>query len=1383
MKRYIVLLGMIFLMKLGLFGQDELGFDHLTMEDGFTSNKANAVIQDKKGFIWIGTWNGLNQYDGYTCKTYSPNIQDSNSISSREVVELLEDRKGNIWAGTTSGLNCLDPVTGKIKRYDFKNRIISLLEDRDNQLWIGTWSDGLYKLDPHSGETQHFLEGEIISDIHEDSSGLLWIASYQGLVRYNKKNGDFFRFLPDETKNSMSHTIVTQIVGSEGNELWIGTWGGGINKVTISNSGDILHFTHYQMHKGSGSLSANVIYKLFNDDFNNLWIGTWNDGLNLLKPDQQSIAPEHAKFLNYRNEPNNHSSISGNGISSIYVDRTGVLWVGASTIDRTMIIDTGIKRYKTNQFETVASREIIRAITGTRDRLWIGTNTSIKLYDLFNGDFKQIGSYPNPTYRFGQTSFTASSVLSLAADENGLWVGTEDAGLVHYPIGDDRLIKTSAPVYYNHLTNPAIPGNKISTLVLSGKNPGAIWIGTMYDGFAKLSFIRGKAEVESYGAGNGEEFCSDNNIRTIFEDRDGIVWIGTQYGLNRFDPGTGKFRKFFYSISEPNSINDNVINSIYQDISGTIWIGTNSGLNKVVLGAKADGLDEIQFKTYPSIHSLSNEIITNILEDESKRLWIRQYRGLIQFDTETEMVVNEYYTSYYENTQSERNSSVKLFDSQLILGTSAGFLSFYPDSLFKNSIPPKVCITDLLIFNESLSSGKVVENRYGLSNTIPYTESVRLSYKDKMLTFVFSAMDYKNPKKNSYYYLLEGFDKKWNEIGARNTATYTNIPHGKYTFKVKAKNSDGVWSEEEASVRIKIAPPWWKSTLAYLFYIVLVSALLYFFKEYSFIKAREKSNLLFEKLRNEELSRLNELKSNFFTDITHELKTPLTLILGPARELIADKSLGEYASKQAVTIKNSAYKLLRMVNQLMEFKKIEQGIISEVFARRCDITALVNEVYLSYKPMAESRKIDFKLNFGQSTVIAFFDTDKIEKILYNLVSNAFKYSRDGDQIMISTYVEKSNEESLLIIDVEDTGIGIAAEFQEKVFERFFQVNQIRTQSTGGIGLFLAKALAEKHQGKLELKSEAGKGSRFRLILPLNLTETADGKPFIPENFDADDITDISGLKDLPENVNPTEIVNLKNAPLILLVEDDTDLNDFLVSGLSSEFNVIKAFNGREGLEMARSHDPEIIITDIMMPEMDGFELCRTIRKEFATSHIPIVFLTAKTMQEDEIKGLRLGAVDYIFKPFNLVSLKLKIQNILQNKRNIHKRIRTEQILQPESIELSSLDEVFLKNAVDSVNKYLDDPVFDVELFSRDLGVSSNQVYRKIKALTGQTAKEFIRNQRLKIAADLILQHKRTISEVIYMVGFTSPSYFSRCFKEFYGCTPKEYIEQNGIRNQ
>jgi DNA-binding response OmpR family regulator/two-component sensor histidine kinase len=474
-------------------------------------------------------------------------------------------------------------------------------------------------------------------------------------------------------------------------------------------------------------------------------------------------------------------------------------------------------------------------------------------------------------------------------------------------------------------------------------------------------------------------------------------------------------------------------------------------------------------------------------------------------------------------------------------------------------------------------------------------------------------------------------------------------------------------------------------------------------------------------------------------------------------------------SKQALLIQKNAQRLLRLVNQLMEFRKVE-GEKVQLQLQTVDVSILIEEAFDSFSAMAQSRNMKFKLDKRVEGLKALIDADKFDKVVFNLLSNAFKFTADGGEITLRLDMLAKNNE-FFCVEVQDNGIGIAADKKELVFNRFYQVNDLKNQSTGGIGLYLSKAFVEQHKGRIELESELGKGSLFRAVFPINGNEIGDegADVHISPHFE-------EGQHHHEDELEGKDVDGL---PVLLIVEDDSDMNSFIATGLESEFSVHCAFNGREGLELARKLAPDLIVSDVMMPELNGFEFIKQLRKDINTSHIPLLFLTAKTMKEDEINGLKLGAVDYITKPFDLTALRFKLKNILKTKTNMQEKLRTTMLLEPEEIELNSLDEAFLKEAVDAVTKNLDNPMFDVELLSKEVGMSSNQVYRKIKSLTGQTAKEFIRSQRLKTAAAMLVQKKRSISEIIYMVGFSSPSYFARCFKEHFGCTPSEYIDQNG----
>ncbi|WP_346860633.1 two-component regulator propeller domain-containing protein [uncultured Draconibacterium sp.] len=1381
MRRICITFIIIFLGSFLTKAQNELYFSHLGTEQGFTIDKANTIVQDDNGFIWVGTWNGLNRFDGYDCVTYQPEFHDSTSITNREITKLMVDSKGHLWIGTASGLNCMNLKSGEITKINITKRILSLYEDHSGNIWIGTWSGGLYKLNTATNQLTRYRENEVISDILEDSRNILWVTTYNGLLKFNPENETFIGYEYDPDKNSISDNTVTQVVESADGTLWIGTWTGGLNKAVVDETGEITEFITYTEKNKTGDRNK-VVYRLFYDQFDNLWIGSWINGLSLLTKEQQQLPPDKAQFWSYYEQVDNPGSISGNNVAAIHVDRNGLLWVGASAIDLTSIADKGLNRYVLPlRMDEADNRVFVHCFAEYKNQLWVGTTYNLLQYEKRNGVYVLTEDYGELIYTMNNRKYIAYNIFDMFADSTGLWIGGEDAGILHYPIKKDLKLDTKRPAIFNTVTQPSLSGNKITEVCSSKKYPGVIWVGVNEVGIVKMERSGNKVtNIKKYFAGNNNKTLSNNIIRSVYEDSKGKVWIGTENGLNCFDPETELIEKFYYSANDTNSLNDNAINAIMEDHANNLWVGTNSGLNKKIIVSDTDGNQKIKFKGYPDTEYLSNEFISGLLADQSGNLWIRLYRGVLKFDSQKEEINEEYFSQDYKNERFERNAELISNDGNLILANLASFILMNPNNISNKPIP-KVEMTDIKVFNTSIFENTDLQNKYGINSTIPYVDGIKLSYKDKMVTFVFSAMDYKNPDKNTYYYKLDDFDYQWNIIEGSNSVTYTNIPPGNYTFKVSASNSENPQNDEISTMLLIVTPPWWKSNLAYAIYFILFTGLLYVYQRLSIIRAKEKHTLAFEKMKSEELQRMNEQKSLFFTDITHELRTPLTLILGPSKELLDDKKLSSDSHKLAHLINTSAYKLLRLVNQLLEFRKIEKGIPDSLYIQHCNLSGLLHEVYTFFKPMADSREIEFSLTISPETIMAYFDPDKMEKIVFNLLSNAFKYSPDNSAISMNVF-ERTNmtNNSEVIIEVQDGGVGIAKEYQEKIFERFYQIKQVRTQSTGGIGLFMAKAMIEQHGGSIELDSEVGKGSCFRIVLPVNsdlATMAEKSDKWKPEDSISSLVqSDETNFDTILHDVAFSASDNKK--PHVLVVEDDTDLKEFLCTGLAKYLKVECASNGKEALEKVESNAPDLILSDVMMPEMDGFELCKKLRNDLNYSHIPVIFLTAKTMQEDHIKGLKLGAVDYIYKPFNMVSLSLKIYNLLTLQKQKQERLRTEQLLEPEQIELSSLDEEFLKAAVQSVQNNLDNAGFDVEAFSSELKVSANQAYRKIKALTGQTANEFIRTQRLKVASGLLVQNKRSISEVIYMVGFTSPSYFSRCFKDFYGCTPKEYIEKN-----
>lgn len=1356
--------------------QVRLDFDVLSIDDGFTSSRANAIIQDRKGFVWVGTWNGLNRFDGYECVVYQPGYRDETTLSNREVTALLEDRDGFIWIGTTFGLNKLNPVTNELTVYPFAYRILSLFEDYNGRIWVGTLDDGLYWLDKNMGRIHHCLKDETVNSIFEDSRHLFWVSTSNGLLDFDRETNNYVRILnerPDSPSENVS-MFTSGIVETKDGALWVGTQNFGLAKVIVNQDKNNHKINFYDFTNAHLSPVQFSIERLCVDDESNIWIGTNGNGLFMLPFAESKKEPGVAHFQCLKSDVNDLFSFSGNNyISALFVDRGNNLWVGSSLLNVANIGNNGLLRYNTREIDDNNVVNFwVRSIAGDNNgMLWLGTTDGIKRIDLTKPHNNMQKIVSNVAYKVNGKNLQANTVMALKSNFNDYFlVGTDGAGILLYPQNEMYKTNPSYSTFINTETHPNMPGNRVNVLATSPKNPNCVWVGTTNNGVGKCIYDNGQFRFESFKAGAGKGELTNNNIRALLEDKDGYVWIGTQHGLNRYNSSTGNMEHFYYSKSDTTSINDNVINVIYEDSNGDLWIGSNAGLNK-----KVERNGKVGFKPYPKFDRIDSDIILNILEDNHKNLWIGIYNGIVKFDLNEEKVVHEYFDKSYQRVKIDHNSCWKSAQGVFYFGGGTGFLEFHPDKFLLEETPVKVQITDLMIFNKTVMPNKETNGKMVLSKSISYTDSLELSYKDEVFTFVFSSMDFRAPDKTKYAYRLKGFDKDWNYVGSRNTATYTKIPPGRYVFEVKASNSRGEWDTQVTSVHVQVAPPWWRTLFAYVAYMVIIIVLLDVLIRIALIRVKERNRMELQRVQLEKEHELNELKVHFFTNITHEFRTPLTLILGPLEEMLERKStFGTYGRNLELIHRNSQ-RLLRLINQLMEFRKVEKGKI-ELLLQEADVIPILHEIYDSYSAMAEAKNIDFTLKYSVSELKAWIDRDKFDKVMFNLLSNAFKFTEDGGRIQLR--LEKdcdSLDSGIFAIEVEDSGMGIELDKQDLIFERFYQVNQKDTQSTGGIGLFLSKAFVELHKGTLTVQSELGQGSCFRVEIPCKSVPNEQYE-LVGEPSEIHLVEDETSSQ-YSEPIFEKEFGTKRNRFTILLAEDDAEMNEFIANSLSDSFRVIRTYNGREALEYARKENPDLLVTDIMMPEMDGIELCRKLQSELSTSHIPILILTAKTTTENEKEGLKTGALDYICKPFNVSALRLKISNILAMRSQLHEHFRKNTLLEPEAVTLTSIDDQFLKAAVDAVQANLDKPEFDVERLSHAIGLSSNQTYRKIKALTGQTAKEFIRNQRLKVAAQMLVQRKRNVQEIIYMVGFSSPSYFTKCFKEYFGCTPSEYIEK------
>ncbi|MCK4385388.1 MAG: response regulator [candidate division Zixibacteria bacterium] len=1341
-------------------------FDHLTIKNGLSDGRIDCITQDSFGFLWFGTQDGLNRFDGYNFTVFDHDIFDSTSISSNWIRCITKDKKGNLWIGTEGGgLNLFNYEMGQFTCWDNEpgnseslndNFVRAIIEDSYSVLWIGTRS-GLVQFDrkkniftpfhfePFNANSPIFNEN--VTSLIEDSDRNLWIGTQDGIYRYNRQN----QTIEHLTFSSEADRIVTIFEDSYG-DVWIGSRYNGIRVFDRK----IQTFIQYQNQADDlTSLSSNEIKDIFQDNDKNLWIATIQGGLNLF--DRKT-----GRFQHYNNDPNDPSSLSSNSVRTIYQDQTGVMWIGMD--------GSGIDSFVKNQ-------------------------QKFQLYD------NRIGNLYN---------LSNNTILAIFEDADGtLWLGTEGGGLNKF--NRKRGICTH---YITEKDNPNSISSDQVTCVYEDRE-GILWIGTK-EGLNK--FDRQHQSFERF-YNKDTPITANNFINVIIEDRDGNLMLGTNNGVEKFDRQTGEFsyldydksgilnnevvltlltdrselfwigylrsglvaynqvsREYILYRSDPeksNSLSSNFVQYLYQDGHDYLWIATRKGLNKF------DRLTS-GFIQYTKTEGLPSNVIVGILEDDDGNLWLSMTNGLSKFNPKEETFTNYNIDDGLQGNQFWIKSCFKSRSGELFFGGNNGFNSFYPERLEELSNPniPPIVITNVM----------VLEKPYLRSVTANLSEknTLRLSYKENRISFEFAALDFTRPGKNQFAYMLGGFDQDWISSGTRRYANYTNLHPGYYVFRVKGANNDGVWNEVGTSLSFFIRTPFWKTGWAYLLYITLAIGIIYGINIYALNLVRARHDLKIERMEKEKVKEINRFKLQFFTDVAHEFKAPLTLIQAPLEEILhSGKKNLPFKNEFRLMHRNVKY-LSRLVYQLLSFRRAEQKRM-KLKASQGDLVLFVRELFDLFSDTAQKHNIDYRFNTQSTPIEGWFDWGKLEEIMVNIIDNAFKYTPDNGQISVNLALldNKPEDGSDVQISVEDTGIGISEANLLHIFERFYHASggSHSSQLSSGLGLALAKRLIELHHGEITVDSTEGKGSRFKIKLPLGRSHLNNDEI----------ITDISETPHFHRLMDSTDeyliytedqsstVIDKKSGSdqaLILIVEDDNELRAYLRKSLTKRYRIAEAKDGKEGLEKANKLLPGIIISDVVMPNLDGIEMCRQLKENITTSHIPIILLTARSAIESKIEGIETGADDYIEKPFHFRFLDVRIKNILKSREKLRERYRKELILEPEEISVTSTDEKFLIKIRSVVEERLSNPDLEIRHLSSEAGLSRTNLFMKLKALTGYSPNEFIKTIRLEKASQFLRKTDMTISEIAYEVGFKYPKYFSTCYSRQFGMTPSEYRQQN-----
>jgi len=1350
------------------------------------------MLQDRKGFMWFGTRNGLNRYDGVKFTIYENSIEDSSTLSHSYVSSMFEDSKGNLWIGTLEGgLNLYNRDTDTFThfRHDTKDSaslsfdaVTAIYEDKSYNLWVGT-ENGLNLLQPDKKGFIHYknkvgdsgsLADNNIGAIFEDNKFNLWIGTKGGgLELFDKVNKKFkhHQYNKDDNKSLSNNIVRTHYKDAEGN-IWLGTQGG-LNLLVENNNR--VEFKRYQHHENDlNGLRDNTILSITEDLSGRLWIGTQIGGLSIYDKRQNT-------FTNFYPNPLDPYSISSNSIWSIFRDNVGTIWIGAR--------NRGLDIWDQNQQKfnhysispagnnNLSNKDVTCFLEDDLGNLWIGTDGGgLNYFDRKTNTYTHYIHNPS-----AENSLGSNSVLSLLFDkQNNLWVGTWGGGLNKF----DKKTNTFKRYTYNPADPSSINGNNIFSLLEDSS--GKLWVGVFFGG---LNLFEPATETflhYNYNP-NRTTNISNNKITKIFEDSKKNIWIGTDGGgLNLMHWG-GKdnvtFTHYQYDSNSPGSISSNVINAITEDSRHNLWIGTWKGLNKF-------NYQNHTFKAYRKTDGLPDNIINGILEDNKGFLWLSTNQGVSQFDPVKGRIKNYTTADGLQSREFIRGSYLKTKAGELFFGGVNGFNSFFPENIKDKTYTSPLYLTEFRIGHTLI---KPDQENSPLQKHISETNVITLSHDQNDFSLGFVALNYSRAAQNKYAYMLEGYDKDWQFVGNQTNANYAKVPPGTYTFRVRSTTNDGFWNKEEAFLNITITPPWWKTWWAYTLYGVAFIGLLLWYRQTLIKQLKLKSDLKLEHLELTKMQEMERLKSNFFANISHEFRTPLTLILSPLEDMYDGSFKGDFKNQYRTMIRN-AERLLRLINQLLDLSKLESGNM-KVETSRLDLIDFLKPIFSSFDSYASKKQLRYSFDYSEEPLMVYFDPDKLEKVITNLLSNAFKFTNSGE-IRLSVKILNQNEElstggkspaNCIEISVADSGIGIPQDSLNYIFDHFYQVaHRIHpTEGAGtGIGLSLAKELVELHKGKITLESQEGVGSTFKVLLPI-------GKEHLKETEIVD--KELKPLnKELPINsfetapATGTEALTAEQKsgewdfPVVLLVEDNNEMRSYLKERLRKNYYVIEAKNGLEGLKIGTEKMPDLIISDVLMPKMNGVDMCRSFKANVQTSHIPIILLTAQADLENKIKGLEIGADDYVSKPFNANELEIRARNLIKSREMLRERFAhsNKLVLEPKEITITPLDEVFMQKVLESIEKNMSDPEYRVEDLGKDVAMSRMPLYRKIKALTGQTAVEFVRTIRLKRAAQLLKQQQLTVSEVTYDVGFNDLQYFRTCFKKQFGVSPSEYAKMN-----
>jgi len=1387
-----------------------LSFKTYSTLQGLSQSSVLCIIQDKEGFIWMGTKDGLNRFDGYSFRHFRHDPGQASTISSNEIIALSLSPEGDLFIGTRGGgLNKYLTREGYFVRLTelqtLDNTVTTILCSDNGLVYAGT-SEGFFECTPEKNQANRYSCTNLSTlSIYKNQTGnlipydrsilsVVSIAPFPGKQFLIGTENGIFIFNP-ATKTFqqidlgyLNYSKINSIVwdSRESEVLWIGT-SEGIARLSFRNN-KLQHYQAYDHHhQGWSQNEIDWINVLSNDSTGNLWVGTRGGGLIRIDP--------KGEISHYFSDFSQSDRIGDNMINSLLVDRTGVLWIGTES-QGGVSLDLFRKKFNhlENQTPTGLSltHDLVTAIAGNSNSIWVGTAfNGLNRLDFYSNKLIQTEHFNQIPVGSGRSS---NEIISLLYDNtNTLWIGAASNNVVTYhPQRGFRQI-------------PA--GGFVFSFLQDHEND--IWIGTWGKGVGIYRPEKKAFDLFSPSGVDNRSLSSDK-VLSIYDDRWGNLWVGTKGGglniipLQKIKQGYMQFTIYRPDDSDSLSLPHNDVYCIMPDSKGNYWIGTGNGLCKVIISGSDHNNNLLQgkarFMKFTQKNGLPGNVIYGILEDRMGKLWISTINGLSVFDPDKNHFKNFNIHDGIQSNEFHSNAYLKASNDRFFFGGDKGISFFNPDEISSNPFPSQIVISGLKVMNQTVYPNQRIFGSTILKKEIAHSDKITLSPKHKEFTLEFSALHFANPEGVQYAYRLIGFNEEWRYTSGRErSATYTNLWEGTYTFEVKATNNDGIWSDPVRRITIRIIPPYWRSPWFYLIYIAIIILGLLLFRKYSLIAISEKNRLMIERLERKNLIENSEAKMRFFTNISHEIRTPLTLISNPLDELINESKLDEFSKGKLKLIAKNVARLLNLTNQLLQLRRIDKGGIEPHFAPVL-LVPFTKDIlgYFEQKAVQKSIELSFISEIDLSEQ-AWIDAEMITTSIYNLISNSFKFTGQGGKITLRVYKRalvdsmtmlKKGKKNLpmFAIEVSDTGSGIPQSDIDKIFIRFYQgKDDLKGDTVGsGIGLSLVKEYVELHKGEVLAESIKGKGTVLTLLLPSGQEHISSSSPMpifsasntafpIEEDrWDQPDYREDAEKMDTPKGSHPK----------ILIVEDDKDMAKYLAEALGGQYRTAICSNGKTGLAKTREWEPNLVVSDVMMPEMDGNEMCQAIKSDIETSHIPVILLTAKASDENTYEGYQSGADLYIPKPFKMELLEVQIKQLLNTRRQLQDKYSKQILLKPKDITITSIDEQFLEKLNTIIENNLAETDFDVTEMVKQMNMSHSTVLKKIKALTGMPLVEFVKNQRLKRAAQILVQDKLQIAEVAYMVGFSDPKYFSKCFSKAFGMTPSEYISasKNKQRN-